>query len=561
MADEKKIKPTDEQVAIIDAAIKGDSFKVGAVAGSGKTSTQVLVADAISQRPGSSKKILYMGFNRALVEESRRKFKGSVECRTAHSLAFGSATPDMKARIGSAAEIWQSYQQFIESDPSRREKFESAVGCVRAVMDSVFSGESDRALSRIVMTALRETVSGFEHSSDSTISYDHFARKNWRLLSQLKSHIREGAMRKTIDPESFLREKLGSRVFALAEEIWRNSVMPGSPLKITHDTYLKCFQLKELTLPYDVILVDEAQDLDPVMLAIVEKQTAQKIFVGDEHQQIYSWRGAVNAMALPGLPLLSLTQSFRFGPEAAAFANRILGIKPLVSNVSIPVVRGTPGIDTRIVTGMQDLDQGFHPTMIISRTNAGVLKNAITEIEHGGRPYIAGGAASFTVYLEEAWKIKTGQPSSHPEFLLFGNSFDELKKFAEGPDGGGYSVIVSLVEKYKDKIPSIAENIRQGTSKSPAEGSVVLTTAHRSKGLESPHVLIDDDFIPFVSENEEGECRYNEEGCNLSYVTATRVQRMGDYREFEKTIAVSLACALKMRDGVTEEESIGPLSR
>jgi hypothetical protein len=42
-------------------------------------------------------------------------------------------------------------------------------------------------------------------------------------------------------------------------------------------------------------------------------QQCQVIYVGDPYQQIYEWRGAVNAMEHIRAPECALTESFRFG--------------------------------------------------------------------------------------------------------------------------------------------------------------------------------------------------------------------------------------------------------
>lgn len=47
-----------------------------------------------------------------------------------------------------------------------------------------------------------------------------------------------------------------------------------------HDAYLKLYQLSDPQLDYDCILLDEAQDTNPVLGAIVAGQRGQKIFVG-----------------------------------------------------------------------------------------------------------------------------------------------------------------------------------------------------------------------------------------------------------------------------------------
>ena len=85
--------------------------------------------------------------------------------------------------------------------------------------------------------------------------------------------------------------------------------------KSSHDT-----QSTEVTeMSADFILLDEAQDTNPVVLDVLRRQSAQMVYVGDKYQQIYEWRGAVNAMeqmATDGVTYL--TMSFRFGPVIAA---------------------------------------------------------------------------------------------------------------------------------------------------------------------------------------------------------------------------------------------------
>lgn len=65
-------------------------------------------------------------------------------------------------------------------------------------------------------------------------------------------------------------------------------------LKPTHDVYLKQWQLSgpELT-GWDAILYDEAQDADPCVADVIERQAhAQLVAVGDPAQAIYVDSGA-----------------------------------------------------------------------------------------------------------------------------------------------------------------------------------------------------------------------------------------------------------------------------
>ena len=63
--------------------------------------------------------------------------------------------------------------------------------------------------------------------------------------------------------------------------------MERAEIPITHEFYLKKFQLQNPQLSYDYILFDEGQDASPVMLDVFLKQKATKVIVGDGHQQIY----------------------------------------------------------------------------------------------------------------------------------------------------------------------------------------------------------------------------------------------------------------------------------
>jgi hypothetical protein len=99
-----------------------------------------------------------------------------------------------------------------------------------------------------------------------------------------------------------------------SERRWLESIDQNHQAGIGHDIYLKLWAFSEPNIPADYVLFDEAQDADPLMLGILLRQrSTQVIYVGDAHQQIYAWRGAVNAMQQLPLPESRLTTSFRFG--------------------------------------------------------------------------------------------------------------------------------------------------------------------------------------------------------------------------------------------------------
>ncbi|MDR6106828.1 ABC-type branched-subunit amino acid transport system ATPase component [Acinetobacter baylyi] len=85
MSSIEKPKATYEQATAIDNARLGESFKVIAYAGTGKTTTLQMISDAMPERRG-----MYLAFNKAIASEAQQKFHRHVDCRTFHSLAFRS---------------------------------------------------------------------------------------------------------------------------------------------------------------------------------------------------------------------------------------------------------------------------------------------------------------------------------------------------------------------------------------------------------------------------------------------------------------------------------------
>jgi len=86
----------------------------------------------------------------------------------------------------------------------------------------------------------------------------------------------------------------------------------NNDLPVTHDVYLKVWALTNPIIRKDYIFFDEYQDSNPVIAQIIKNQDCQKIFVGDQFQQIYSWRGAVNALQDKSLDMLYITKIFSF---------------------------------------------------------------------------------------------------------------------------------------------------------------------------------------------------------------------------------------------------------
>lgn len=114
-----------------------------------------------------------------------------------------------------------------------------------------------------------------------------------------------------------LFEGSGERIVKTCREIMRQWKRQEKPCP--HDFYLRLFhsdgRFYEELNKFDMVLVDEGS---PIMLDALEHCRKRIVIVGGTHQQVYSFRYAIDAMKrLPFDEKRDLTMSFRFGRDIA----------------------------------------------------------------------------------------------------------------------------------------------------------------------------------------------------------------------------------------------------
>jgi len=460
-------KPTLEQETIINANFK-DILLVNAYAETGKTSTLVQFAQA---RP--KEKILVLAYNRSMKEEGERKFAHlpNVTVKTMHSLAYGAIGKDYKERFGKLRAY--DLMDFLD-DVTKRIRYKSA---------------------SLLLSYIREFAnSAYDMEAYKKIKYnkvERFGKLDIRTVRYILSKL---------------------------PEFWEK-IVNDSSLPFEHDFYLKLYQLSNPTLPYSIIMVDEAQDISGVMMDIVLSQkNAKKVFIGDKYQQIYSWRGAINSLELlsqiNGVKTLYLSQSFRCPDGVAQKANPYLKFL----NASVPF----KGLKKSIPSSTKA------PLAVIARTNAKLFDYAVKEINHNqnAKFYFVGGIKNYNfqdlidiqnLYFERKEFIQNN-------FLKKFGSIDKLKNYANQAKEVDLKTKIEIVEKYIDK--NISKLIRELESKNvpQKEATFILTTAHKSKGLEWNRVKILDDFANLRRMLEEKRKTLKKEEINLIYVAITKAK-------------------------------------
>ncbi|MGC9216774.1 UvrD-helicase domain-containing protein [Acidithiobacillus sp.] len=489
---------TDEQEQAVAMARQMRSFKVSALAGTGKTTTLVAIARAMGQKRG-----LYLSFNKTIAIEAQKKFSGTgCQARTFHSLAFAG---------------------FGRKYGSRLNKRLNA-GYLRGRFG--VNGDFDYAISEMALA----TISRFLRTADPEISTDHvvwneackLAFSSRRLLMQEYHACGDDASERSRinqklagnEQECRVCYKIRDEAIVLAHKILEEMRNPYSDVPVTHDMYLREFVLSNPDLGpagfgYDYVLFDEAQDADSLMLRLTTSQSIPVIYVGDAYQQIYEWRGARNAMASLDLPETPLTMSFRFGQSIADDANVVL--RDLSAKF---LLRGRPDLRSTVITDRAA--SGARATIV--RTNAEVMEHALLGLGDGHRVGVSG-KAGIRSFLRDYLKLASGHPSG--QFALFKTEKD-LRDHAESEDGSDLKTLLRLVDNYGvDSLNSVMEATVDLDSNKDAWQSCdsVVITAHKSKGMEFDTVLLSNEmFSPKRLVHDEEK--------RLLYVAKTRAMNV-----------------------------------
>lgn len=459
---------TQEQKDIIEYVKTGNNLRINARAGSGKTSSLVAVAKAIP------KSALYLAFNKAMVEEAKTKFPGYVAVKTWHSLAYAAFGADMAHKLKRPGGVYQNVCG------TGRE-----IGLALKLKNLVVN-ENAYLSSSAMGLAVKNTLRKFESSDDTKITKKHV---DYSVASKFENN---GKL-----PSSFPKDKYVKIVLEGAEKLWKKRIDLTDNTLATHDTYLKLYQLSDPVLEeYDIIYSDESQDSSDVMIDILKKQKAQIIVVGDSFQQIYSFRGSINAMNKFDYHTLSLTKSFRFGQDIASVASTIIG----------DVLTGNEEKQSVVLGSIVEND----PTgkTIIYRSNSNMLFDACSFVAKGLIVNIETDVRSVISLLRSAVALRAGDMKNvkNEELSPF-NSWEEFEQDCK-EGRGSLSHILSIIKSGR-----AMEIIGFGTTyKKSDDPDVILTTIHKAKGLDWDHVILAGDF------NEPK----NDEERNLLYVAATR---------------------------------------
>jgi len=453
---------TEEQSIIISN--KSNFLAIKAFAGTGKTTT--LREFAINN---PDKRILYVAYNNQTAKSARMSFPSNVTSKTAHSIAYS------------------VYGYKLDKKLNRKTSLPFKPDTIRKLF------------------GLKRTQHSIKLSKEIKDIMDSFCYSNYDNIEDAIPFKKLSESRDVIT--------------MFTNVLWSEMTDPDSRFPSTPDIYLKQYHLSKPVLNYDYILFDEAQDANPLILDLIlsqRKNNTKLVFVGDEHQSIYSFRGAKNSLSqINPDEELYLTKSFRFGKSIAYVANAIL-----------KTLKG----ESASLSGFEDINDRIgevnkeNPFAVITRTNANLFLSAMSAYEKGYKIHFVGGFDSYNfkkildiekLYLNNDKKIKDS-------YIRTFNSFDEYKSSANYTNDKEMLYYIKVVEKYGGKLSDLIHGLRK-RSTTLLDADIILATAHKSKGLEFDQVVLSNDFPNFIKKDNTIDFRnLKTDEVNILYVAATR---------------------------------------
>jgi hypothetical protein len=244
------VAPTAEQQAILDAVATASAItvlKTIALAGTGKTTLCEFIGEA---HVGT--RMIYLAFNRIMDEHARNRLGHLMTCRTIDGLAYSVVQP---------SRIWGE----ARTRPGARcdwAELGDALG-----LPPTFGGFRRRTVAQL----LHQTVMNYCYSADIEINASHIAKADWPAGS-----------------EDILQR--------WATDLWYRMLSTNEYVPVPPPQVMKYWQLRDGVIPYDLVLFDECQDANPAFMNIVSRSACRRKLIGDPHQQLFEWRGAVDSM-------------------------------------------------------------------------------------------------------------------------------------------------------------------------------------------------------------------------------------------------------------------------
>lgn len=468
--------PTPEQIKIIDAASSTtDNMIISALAGAAKTSTLVMIAEAL---PKTS--ILCLAFNKKIATEMQERLPTSCTAKTLNALGH---------------QAWASFlnKRYLEVDAKKTYRI------VKMLIESVDDKEEQEFL--------YDRMSDLMKAVDAGKTAGYIPTGHFPLAKRIMD---DDDYFEWLDEEPSQSEK---DVLIAASLISLREAHAG---KIDFNDQILCSTVFPATFPqYPLVMVDEAQDLSAlnhVMLGKIAKK--RLIAVGDECQAIYGFRGA-HQDSMPTLAEkfdcvpYTLTISFRCPIKVVEEA------RWRAPAMQYPTWAKEGEVKHLTSWGPDDLPERSEVAMIC-RNNAPLFSMAFALLRGGRYPELVGNdIGKSLIKTLKGLGLPTMSTNAARQKVAEWKEAKLKKARSPGKIEDQAECLLIFLEQGKNlgDAMSYAEHILA------TSGPIKLMTGHKSKGLEFDEVFFLDQHLIGKEQQE----------LNLRYVIQTRAKKYLTY--------------------------------
>ena len=298
------------------------------------------------------------------------------------------------------------------------------------------------------------------------------------------------------------------------------------------------FIMSELCPKYDVVFIDEAQDLSPIqwkMFEVLKKNSKHVILAGDDDQAIYGWAGAdVKRFQQEPAKEIVLPQSYRVPKLVQHIADNILSRIPEERRLEKKWKARDEDGSIHLITSIEDVPLHEGKWLVLARYNDKLIKL---------KPLLRDMGIYFEYKKKKSYKTRlygailnyirwtNGSQLSISEcrdlFEFFGKEFPEkeerlydLKEFGYSPTQQWFEVFETEPE---DSL--YIRNMMQAGEELSKEARVKLSTIHSAKGGEAHNVLLIMDNTKTIREAIEKSPDKEDEEHRVWYVGVTRTKQ------------------------------------
>lgn len=483
-------KPSVYQQNIFNFVTNGKgSAVVSAVAGSGKTTTIVECAKLLP-----NKEILFLAFNKEIVTTLSQKLNApNITCSTTHSFGFKAITKALKTKVRVDNYKWRNY-----------------INTNAISLSDMISEDMEDSILRNFLFNIHD------------------------LFNMCRINLVNGS-----DIDKINKIALHHNIDIIADEInivstlldMAYNINLGDSVDFIDMIVLPSTQFSKYVGKFDMVFVDECQDLNTAQRELLKlalkPYSGRFIAVGDPKQAINGFAGATNnsfdlLKELANNNELPLSVNYRCGKNIIAQAKEF-----------VPHITAFENSDMGKVTNTDNFNDLKNGDMILCRTSAPLIRLCLRMFANGMAAKVKGKDLGKNL-ISLIDKLNPKNINS-----LFKKLDDEIEKLAKKletlnvqniDDSTPMLVLkdkIDCLEAFAEKANSIREMkslIEFTFSDDNMKNAIMLSTVHKSKGLENDRVfIILPEKLPLKWKGQQ-DWEYEQE-LNLKYVAITRAKK------------------------------------